>query len=146
MKNILVATDGSETSNKALIEARKLGDCQGSKVKIIHVRPRLLMPLHAATKEDIDLHKASVERGKKDSQLLLDDALKKFRDFPGEVSIVGRVGDAAEEIIKEAKGENHDLIIMGSCGTGAFTRVNVVLGSVCNKVLNLSNVNVLTVM
>ena len=37
MKNILVATDGSENSRKALMKAKTLAECGGSKITIINV-------------------------------------------------------------------------------------------------------------
>lgn len=143
MENILVATDGSKTSNKALMEARKLAELTGSKVKIIHVRSDLSIPSHISTEERIiRMEKASI-KDKKESLLLLDEALKIFQGFPGKVNTLSRSGDPGEEIIKEAEKENYDLIIIGSRGLGKFSRT--ILGSVSNKVSNNVNKNVLII-
>lgn len=143
MKNILVATDGSETSKQALIEAKAMAECHGSKVKIIHVRPSTMMPTYLSSVRQIEDHQDIIEEEKKYSELLLEESLKVFEDFPGEVSTVSRDGDAGEEIIKEAEEGNHDLVIMGSRGLGTFSKT--LLGSVTNKVLNHSNKRVLVI-
>lgn len=143
-----MATDGSETSNQALIEARNLAECSDSEVKIIHVQDILtksFMGDNSSYIRDLSSYQVLVEHEEKASKLLLADALKIFEGFSGEVSAINRVGDAAKEILKEAKEGSHDLIVMGSCGTGAFSRTKIMVGSVCNKVLNLSDVNVLTI-
>ena len=143
MKNILVATDGSETANQALIEARKLAECTGAKVKIIHVISHSLIPLYIETQEQMDIYKTIMEQEEEASQTLLDDALKIFEGFIGEVSTVSRNGYAAQEIIKEATEGDHDLIVMGNRGLGTLSRA--MLGSVANKVLNNSKKKVLII-
>ena len=143
MENILVATDGSKTANQALIEARKLAQCTGAKVKIIHVISHSLIPLYIDTHEQMELYNSIVEQEEEASQMLLDDALKTFEGFTGEVSTVSRSGYAAQEIIKEATEGNHDLIIMGNRGLGTLSRA--MLGSVANKVLNNSKKKVLII-
>lgn len=52
MKNFLVATDGSELANNALVEARKLAVALGAKVKVIHVREGSLIPLYIGLYRD----------------------------------------------------------------------------------------------
>ena len=143
MKNILVATDGSETAKQALLEARELAECRGSKVKIIHVRPDSLIPLYINTDKQIKSYEAIMEHEKESSELLLEDALKVFEGFVGQVTTVSKSGDAAEEIMREAEEGNHDLIIMGNRGLGTFSRK--MLGSVANKVLNHSKKRILII-
>jgi nucleotide-binding universal stress UspA family protein len=140
MNNILVATDGSETANKALMETRKLAECMGSKVTIINVASDLvahpyLMNREYGIKTNEDLKKLGKE--------LLDEALKVFEGFPGVVETVIRSGDAGRQIIAEVEKGEYDLIVMGSRGLGAFSRA--MLGSVSNKVLNHVDTNVLII-
>ena len=85
----------------------------------------------------------AAKRNKKESLLLLDQALKVFDGFTGEVKTLFRNGDPGEEIIEEAEKGDYDLIIMGSRGRGIFTRT--ILGSISNKVLNHTNKNVLII-
>ena len=142
MKSILVATDGSITSNKALIECRDLAECTGARVTIINVAS-LPLPLNISAKDHIIIEQEAIMRNKEKSIQLLNKELAIFEGFSGEISIVTRSGDAGEEIIKEAEEGDYDLIIMGSRGRGIFSRT--ILGSVSNKVLNHLNKNVLIV-
>ncbi len=143
MKSILVATDGSETSKKAIIEARELAESMGSKVTIIHVASNVMIPIHADSNDLPTWYEEARVENEKRSLLLINEALKIFQDFPREVSTLNKVGDAGEEILKEAEKEDYDLIIMGSRGQGAFSRA--ILGSVSNKVLNHVSKNVLII-
>lgn len=142
MKSILVATDGSITSKKALIECRELAECTGARVTIINVAS-LPLPLNISAQDHIIIEQEAIMRNKEKSIQLLNKELGIFEGFSGEISIVTRSGDAGEEIIKEAEEGDYDLIIMGSRGRGIFSRA--ILGSVSNKVLNHLNKNVLIV-
>lgn len=140
MKNILVATDGSETSKKALVEARKLAECMGSKVTIINIASDLVAHPYLMNREyGIKTNEDLMKLGKE----LLDESLKIFEGFPGQVETIIRSGDAGREIIEESKKGEYDLIVMGSRGLGAFSRA--MLGSVSNKVLNHVDTQVLVV-
>lgn len=142
MKNILVATDGSENAKKALIESMELAKCSGGKVTIINI-VSLPLPLDISYQDRVIIEKEATMRNKAKSLVILNEALSYFEDFPGEVSILTRCGDAGQEIIEEAEEGDYDLIIMGSRGRGMFSRT--ILGSVSNKVLNHLNKNVLIV-
>ncbi len=140
MKNILVATDGSETSNKALTETRKLAESMGSKVTIINVASDLVTHPYLMNREyGIKTNEDLMKLGKE----LLDEALKAFEGFSGAIDTIIRSGDAGSEIITEVEKGKYDLVVMGSRGLGAFSRA--MLGSVSNKVLNHVDTNVLIV-
>ncbi len=142
MKSILVATDGSVNSNKALMEARELAECMCAKVTIINIAS-IPLPLDISLQNHIIIEQEAKMRNNEKSLDLLEEAVKLFEDFTGEVCILSRSGDAGEEIIEEAEKGDYDLIIMGSRGRGIFSRT--ILGSVSNKVLNHINKNVLIV-
>lgn len=142
MKSILVATDGSETAKKALMEARKLAECMEARVTIINVS-NLPIPSNLTSKDHITIAQEALMANKKESLLLLDEALKVFRGFKGELSTVNSNGDPGEEIIKEAEEGDYDLVVMGSRGMGLFSRT--ILGSISNKVLHHVNKNVLII-
>lgn len=76
------------------------------------------------------------------SELILNESLKVFDDFKGDVNTKLRKGNLADEILLEAE-EEYDLIILGSRGLGVFSRS--FLGSVSNKVLNHTRMNVLVI-
>ena len=142
MKSILVATDGSKTANKALMEARELAEGMCAKVTIINVTS-LPLPLDISSEDHIIIEQEAIMKNKEKSLLLLDQSLKIFKDFQGEVDILTRIGDPGDEIIKEAEDGDYDLIIMGSRGLGIFSRK--ILGSISNKVLHHVSKNVLIV-
>ena len=54
-----------------------------------------------------------------------------------------QAGDPAARILAEIRSGNYDLVVMGAHGRGAF--MDMLLGSVANKVVRLSPVPVLTV-
>lgn len=140
MKNILVATDGSENSEKALLEAKKLAETLDSKVHIINVAQNIVEnPYMTAQYYDTKMNESLIESGKK----ILEESLKVFKDFKGEVNTISRIGNAGNEIIEEVEEGEYDLVIMGSRGLGAFSRALV--GSVSHKVLNHVETNVLIV-
>ncbi len=142
MKNILVATDGSKNAFKALMKTKQLAQHIGAKVTIINVAS-LPLPLNITSKDHMAIEQEALIRNEEKSLLLLEEALKCFEGFNGEVCTVTRNGDAGEEIIEEAEKGDYDLIVMGSRGRGIFSRT--ILGSVSNKVLNHINKNVLII-
>lgn len=54
-----------------------------------------------------------------------------------------QAGDPAARILAEIHTGNYDLVVMGAHGRGAF--MDMLLGSVANKVVRLSTVPMLTV-
>lgn len=140
MKNILVATDGSETSKKAILKTRALAEAMGAKVTIINVASDLVAHPYLMNREyGIQTNEDLMDFGKE----LLQDAVKLFDGFTGTVETVIRSGDAGREIVDEAKAGDYDLVVLGSRGLGAFSRA--MLGSVSNKVLNHIEKDVLIV-
>lgn len=136
---ILVAIDGSNNSERALIEAKRLGECMAGDLTLITV----MKPINTTYYGNISLSKVDDENIEKRKQELLDNALEELEGYPGEVKTILRKGSPADEILEEAEENEYDLIVIGSRGLGAFTRT--ILGSVSNKVLNHANTNVLTI-
>lgn len=136
MKKILVTTDGSANSERALIEAKKYADLINGRITILTVTDPIAM-----------LGSSYPELSERDSNLFrtvgeyhLDEALKVIDDFEGDVDTKLKDGSPADEILKEAENGDYDLIIMGRRGIGVFSRR--MLGSVSNKVLNHTDTNV----
>lgn len=139
MKKILVATDGSKYSQKALFKAKKIASEMGSQVTAVSVVTLYdnIYSYNQALKTK--LGKAEVERSKK----VLKEAEEIFSDFEGEFETIYKVGDVVDEIITLAEEGDYDLLIMGSRGLGAFSRT--LLGSVSNKVVNYVKTSVMIV-
>ena len=135
-KKILVAVDGSENSDRALVEARKQGDKFETEITILTVLDQSFGLNYSSAKLD---DKTREEAGK----TILNEALMFFDDFEGEVMTTIRNGSPADEILEELEFGDFDLLIMGSRGLGVFSRT--FLGSVSNKVLHHTKTNVLII-
>lgn len=139
-KRILVAVDGSDNSERALIEARKQGDKFNAEITILTVLDQSFgfhdAKLKLKTAED---DKTREEAG----QAILNESLLFFDDLAGEVMTTLRNGSPADEILEELEFGEYDLLIMGSRGQGIFSRT--FLGSVSNKVLHHTETNVLII-
>lgn len=140
MKKILVATDGSENSERAIIEAKKYAEWSGAELTILTVVEYLVMRPYTSVEYPVMPDNEDLETV---GESVLTNSLKLLNDFKGEVNTKLRRGNAADEIIKEASSGDFDLVIMGSKGLGIFSRT--LLGSVSHKVLNNSTKNILIV-
>ena len=140
MKKILVTTDGSENSERALIEAKEYAKCTGGEVTILTIVEYLVIQPYVSVEYPVMPDNEELEHV---GESVLENSLKLFDNFKGEVKTKLRRGNPADQIIREADSEDYDLIIMGSKGLGTFSRT--ILGSVSNKVLNNSKKNILIV-
>lgn len=136
---ILVAADGSDNSERAVIEAMKYAEIFDADVTILTVVKSIILDHYAYLEPP---KKEENEKLEKAGKVILDESLKIFAGFEGEVETKLRKGNPADEILQEAE-EGYDLIILGSRGLGVFSRS--FLGSVSNKVLNHTDLNVLVV-
>jgi len=134
--NILVPLDGSKYSEKALLHACDMAKNYQSRLILLYVVEKLISinPLD---------RKAYLEMLRKvGNNVLL--AGKKIATKQGmDSKIVIKEGNIANEIIKLAKKEQCNLIIVGNKGLGATARF--FLGSVSNKLANSSPCSILIV-
>ena len=138
---ILVPIDGSESSNRALDKAIRLGKQFNSEIYVLSVTPEINMMRFTASTSQYD---ATVNQEVINVTMeILEEAKAKFFDYPFPFYSNYVVGDAAREILNFAKDQEINLIVMGNRGMGAFSRT--ILGSVSNKVVNSSPVSVLVV-
>ncbi len=136
ISNIIVATDGSEASQKAAVYAIGLAkqlNCRITVVSVIDNRsfmtqtiPASESPRHIMEPIDDFLREAAEEyvRGVKE---MCDE-----NDVPSKIKI--STGHPAEEIAKEAESSHADLIIMGSHGRSAVAAA--FLGSVTYNIIH----------
>ncbi len=142
MDKILVAVDGSEQSKRALEKAKEIGNLFNSELIIMHVSNtiRNLHPHVISNQLESEVENLLWIEGKK----LLDEIDEESKDYEGKITAFIKSGEPGEEIIKKAKIENCDLVIIGSRGLNAFSRT--MLGSVSNKVVNhLDGISVMVV-
>jgi nucleotide-binding universal stress UspA family protein len=138
---ILIAFDASAHAEQALAEAVEFGRAINAELTVLTVAPEVYdMTLgYVAPPADFEGVREQIDDG---FQTMLDAAVDTVpADLP--VKKVLRRGDAAREIVDEARDGSHDLIVMGSRGRGDFR--SLLLGSVSHKVLQSSPVPVLVV-
>lgn len=175
MKNIVVATDGSKGGQKALAAASDLAKAESAKLIIVNVVDPAPLSDELAEFGQVEFESALAKRGAmigvgvggpyqgmawRDAlqlsegqssllrQVVSDSILahasdKARKSGVADVETVSSVGDAANEIIRAARSTHADLIVVGRRGLGTLTEI--LLGSVSQKVLHRSHINVLTV-
>jgi len=128
---ILIAVDGSAPAERA---ARHVATLKAAGLAIeallLNVQPEWAPPRSRAEKrKGLLLHLEASERAMRAAQERLARAGVPFKS-------VLRVGAAANKILKEARDQRCDGIVMGTRGRGALA--GLVLGSVAMKVVQLS--------
>ena len=147
IKRILYATDLSPNSAYAMRFASKIARQNDARIIILHVIEKLSATAHALLSSylDEDQMKArtdeemryQMERIRKRLDVLCE---KECRYDPGLVKRVERIeireGFPADEILKEAKAANANMIVMGTHGKGVLE--NTFVGSVAQRVMRRS--------
>lgn len=138
---VLVATDFSDQSRKALDIACDLARHYGSAVTLLHVFPvpGYVLPegFVAAGPEVL----VEVEnRSRKTLEAWQDEAIALGVK---NVEVMTAIGNAAPEIVRVAKAGGYGLIVVGTHGRSGLS--GLILGSVASKVVSTSNCPVVTV-
>lgn len=139
-RQILIATDGSETANEAADFGIEMFGCSGAKVYALYVidtTPYRSVPLDKIwSKETLD----EFERAGYEATSYVENIGK-----AAGVEVESRVlrGHPAEKIVTFAEDNNIDMIIVGSLGKGGYERV--LLGSVSEKVVRHAKIPVMVV-
>lgn len=140
-QKILCPVDFSESSDRALDYALALGKRHGGRVAVLHVLPTVLA--------DPDLYPyltepvlASGEARDRAYRRLGDFVHRALADGIG-AEVILEDGDVIEELLKNVKRREVDLVIMGTHGRRGFQRF--LLGSVTERVLRQSEAPVLSI-
>jgi nucleotide-binding universal stress UspA family protein len=143
-KNLLVPTDGSEISAKAVGQAVEIAKAMNAKLVAFHAYPEYhavvlyeyVGPLDVMNKHDYTKHARAV------AESYLAGAIEAAKAAGVAVEGVIVASDAPHEaIIKTAKRKKCDLVIMASHGRRGVA--GILLGSVTQKVLTHSDIPVL---
>jgi nucleotide-binding universal stress UspA family protein len=138
LKNILLATDFSEASRRAVPYAAAIASRYGSKIYLVHVIPpgaRMSMPIEPFPPE---LEDDRVKAGREMMDFLQANPLG---GIPREVVLEqGPIRDALSALIKR---DDINLLILGTHGRGGLKKV--FLGSVAEELFRLAPCPVLTV-
>lgn len=142
-ERILVATDGSTLSKKAVKSAIGLATVTGAELVALHVVPRYPMSYFEGS---VTLSMQDIARTEKSwsdkAQVLLDKVCEEAQAAGLKAkSVIARSDLVAESIISTAKKHKCDLVVMASHGRKGIKRV--LLGSETQQVLTHSTVPVL---
>ncbi len=149
---ILVCTDGSEHSQKALEKAAVIATgCQVNDVAVMHVYDEKInlsaLPWREGagpTKQDMERFRKVLEENKNEASKILQEAQKFLETKNVKSRTILKEGHPADTIVKTACDEGFDMIVIGSRGRSGLQKV--FLGSVSSAVVQESdNCSVLTV-
>lgn len=156
LRRVLLVTDGSPYSQRALSFLRRLPLPEAVELRVLHVLPPLSssdlivqtrwtdpemlphMAIHNV--EDLVARQADEEC---EGQALLDRSLKALKGKGQRVTSVLLRGDAATEILEYIKDNAIDLVVAGSRGLSPMR--GWLLGSVSRKLVHYANCSVLVV-
>ena len=141
LKRILIATDFSEASEVAVRYGRALADAFGASLDILHVMEDPFV--YAPTSEGYLPPAHFFEEMEKNSRERLEQALPHADREKLNARLVTKKGSPFVEIVRYAKSENIDLIVMGTHGRGPIA--HMLMGSVAEKVVRKAPCPVLTV-
>ena len=133
---ILVAIDGSTSAKRAFAQSLYLASKCDSRLEIVHAVPSEFGGVSVNTFELVAELKT---KGKK----ILEQCKKIAARINVSIKTTSELGDPAKIIIKLAKSNDYDLIVMGSRGRGAFKEL--LLGSVTQKVAHHAKCPVMVV-
>jgi len=134
-ERLLVALDHSEVAPRVIAAAKDLACLSKGTVWVLHIREREFGRLGLTPSEPDEEAQAAVGEG-------VDALMQAGVDAQGEMR-EAIFGHAAQEIVKDAREHDADVIIMGSRGRSDLA--GLVLGSTAHKVIHLSDRPVLVV-
>ena len=135
-ERVLVAIDHSEISKRALAAAASLASLSNGEVWVLHLREREVIPRMGLVADE------SVAEADLQVEAAVDELRSAGVKATGEMRNT-IYGQAAREIVDDAKLHDVGLIVMGSRGHSDLT--GLFLGSTAHKVIHLSDRPVLVV-
>ena len=144
-RRILIATDDSECSKKALQHGHSLAKTMGASVALIHVIEPAAPTNYGADPlmgQQPLMVPETTEIQEENSKAMLDEISKGFEDLK-EVFTYHRIGNPKQEILSVANEWAADLIIMGTHGRTGFD--HFISGSVSESVTRRAQCPVLVI-
>ncbi len=152
LRNILLVTDGSASSQQAVQFLGKLPLPISARLWVMHVLPSLPIPMMVVMTPSGNVPIAFDDSGEtaalraneeKDGQALVDSTLEVLQGLGKPAKGIVKRGDAATEIMAVVKEQNIDLLITGSRGLTPIR--SWMMGSVSRKLVHYSGCSVLVV-
>lgn len=142
MEKILLAVDGSDSCNKAVVKTNELAEKLNAEVTVLTVVERYMSPeiyskfeAEKEIAEDKDLEKKGEE--------VVDSCINIFANNKLNIKKLVKKGRPAEVICQEADAGDYDLIILADLGRNAVKKF--LLGSTTEKVVRHAKTSVLVV-
>ena len=138
---ILLATDGSDEAKLAAQTATELSRETGSEVHVVYVlpTPAELIGRHFYSGE---IRESLIGGAERDAETFLKEQAEKIGSDGGKVAETHfRSGDPDKEILRAAESLGVGLIVMGSRGLGAISRM--LMGSISDSVVRHAHCPVL---
>lgn len=136
MKKILAAVDGSEASMHAIRKALEIADAMGGELTLAHVVPHVFVPAEVP----FDSGRLADEAVRAGEVLLKQAAAELGRPAMSRICLKGAPGEALSEF---AESGGFDLVVVGSKGRGAVSRMLV--GSTTDRLVHICHKPVLVV-
>jgi nucleotide-binding universal stress UspA family protein len=136
MKKILIAYDGSDPANKAVVVGIDLAQRYQAEVQVLTV---------AQTPEigsDVETE-AIIEYARSRHATLLHDLKRRLGQTAASLHMELAVGHPVQQILNNAEQRNIDLIVLGHSGKGALDRWR--LGSVTHRVISYAHCAVMVI-
>ena len=138
IKRILVPHDGDQMSDKAVSYASNLAKALNAEIILLYIIDEIEIPGTLLAGND----RVLIERARRSIQRELEQNWKRFAQEKVKNLLAEKIhpsteirsGDAAEQIVKFAKENQVDLIVMGSRKLEGVSQIVVALGSVARKV------------
>lgn len=145
IKKILVATDASPASNRAVAEAAYMASVHEADLLILHVIRDMQLPAQMKTVPELE---AFVNAREDILRKVAEDILKEAADYAKsngakKVQVAIGSGDPATSVIGFAKRRDIDTIVVGTRGLGKVK--GLFMGSVSRKIVNNAEANCLIV-
>lgn len=127
MGKIIYPTDGSKTAKKASKFAAAIAKATNAEIIVLSVAEVKVKGILLGTESRLkqELRKQALRIGNEAKEALTKDGL--------EVKVKVATGNPSEEIVKLARKEQADLIVMGTHGVTGLVRV--IIGSVADRVI-----------
>ena len=145
LNNILVATDASAASNRAINLAADMAGKYGATLHLLYVVREMQLPPELKKMAEVE----KIAGARSDvldfvGQKILGDAVTRAnKKGAGKVTSSLEHGDPATVILRYAKRRKVDLVVLGTRGLGQVK--GMLLGSVSRKVTNISDISCLIV-
>lgn len=145
IKKILVATDASAASNRAVSEAAYLAAAHEAELLILHVIRDMQLPAQMKKSPEIEAFETTREDILRQvaENILLEASAKAKAEGAKKVQTAIGSGDPATSVIGFAKRRSIDTIVIGTRGLGKVK--GLFMGSVSRKIVNNAEANCLIV-